>query len=217
MVFTATSRLATASKMTRIAELTAGICIASDAGSVPVIYCTISSRSCEVGRANDMSVMWKGTILMAQESHALRVYGRGQNWTKAENIGHLHRPKISNSVISRTTLSAPVPSQERKFSTTPRPGGYMVAFHPKVAMLDHFKRFIRYAWLWFRSQTLFVQALIAVPFFCGLLLTLLVGNMGLAFLGGAIALGSWTVGIVAGLIGVVFAKASAIIIRDRNR
>lgn len=82
-----------------------------------------------------------------------------------------------------------------------------------------FKRVGKYTlmmWRWFRSLSLWMQALIAVPFFCGLLLTVLVGNMGLAFLGGAIALSSWVVGTVAGMIGVVVAKAGAIILKDRR-
>lgn len=83
-------------------------------------------------------------------------------------------------------------------------------------MFKQVSRFSRVAWRWFRGVPPIVQALIAVPFLFGLLLTILVGNMGLAFLGGAIALSSWLVGAVIGVIGVVFAKASAIIIRDRR-
>lgn len=84
-------------------------------------------------------------------------------------------------------------------------------------MFRHVGRYSGITWRWFRSLPPLIQALIAVPFLCGLLLTVLVGNMGLAFLGGAIALSSWIVGIIAGLIGVIVTKATAIVIRDYRK
>ena len=85
-----------------------------------------------------------------------------------------------------------------------------------IEMLGKVNQYSRTLWRWFRGLPPLMQALIAVPFFCGMMLSILVGNMGLALLGGAVALSSWAVGATLGVIGVVFAKAISIIIRDRR-
>ena len=55
-------------------------------------------------------------------------------------------------------------------------------------------------WKRFRSYPLFLQLLLVVPIICAMALTLLVGNMGLALMGTAVAINS----VVAGWFGGVF-------------
>ncbi|MEI4473348.1 hypothetical protein [Frigidibacter sp. MR17.24] len=77
--------------------------------------------------------------------------------------------------------------------------------------------FVAAAWRWFRGQSLFIQALIAVPLMMAVLFTALIGNMGLALMGGAVALYAPITGAIVGAVSVVLTKASAIVIRDRKQ
>ncbi|MCW2305217.1 hypothetical protein M2324_003636 [Rhodovulum sulfidophilum] len=84
-------------------------------------------------------------------------------------------------------------------------------------MYKRLKPFVMDTWTWFRSKSVFVQCLLVVPVTCALAFTLLVGNMGLALMGTAIALNSVVVGGLAGLVMTIFGKAAAIILRDKHR
>ena len=73
-------------------------------------------------------------------------------------------------------------------------------------------------WRWFRTRSAFVQTLLIVPIICALVLTLLVGNIGLAVMGTAYAISAAAVGWVGGVIGVILVKAGIIIAKsDKNR
>lgn len=72
-------------------------------------------------------------------------------------------------------------------------------------------------WRWYRRRSLFVQALLVVPVLCGLLLTVVVGNMGLALMGTAIPVYAWLAGWLAGIAALILGKAGVIIAKDRRR
>ncbi|TIX90506.1 hypothetical protein [Rhizobium sp. P44RR-XXIV] len=72
-------------------------------------------------------------------------------------------------------------------------------------------------WHSYRRQSGFVQLLLIVPMASAFLLTVLVGNMGLALMGTAVALSAPVVGWLAGIFALILGKASLIIARDRRR
>lgn len=72
-------------------------------------------------------------------------------------------------------------------------------------------------WKWFRNCTLFTQLLLIVPILCAIALTLLVGNMGLALLGTAVAINSVVTGWIGGVLLVVLGKAGIIVVKDHRR
>lgn len=79
------------------------------------------------------------------------------------------------------------------------------------------KRTLSAIWRWYRRRSLFVQALLVVPVLCGLLLTVVVGNMGLALMGTAIPVYAWLAGWVGGLAVLILGKAGFIVAKDRHR
>lgn len=72
-------------------------------------------------------------------------------------------------------------------------------------------------WKWFRGNPLFIQLLLVVPILSAIALTLLVGNMGLALMGTAVAINSVLAGWIGGFFLIVFGKAGIIIAKDRNK
>lgn len=84
-------------------------------------------------------------------------------------------------------------------------------------MLRNFGAAANRMWAWFRRRPPFVQLLLVVPILCAIALTVLVGNMGLALMGTAVALYAPVVGWVGGLFALVLAKAGIIIAKDRRR
>ncbi|WP_295074641.1 hypothetical protein [Tabrizicola sp.] len=72
-------------------------------------------------------------------------------------------------------------------------------------------------WRWYRRRSLFVQALLVVPVLCGILLTALIGNMGLALMGTAVPIYAWLAGWVAGIAVVILGKAGFVVAKDRRR
>lgn len=72
-------------------------------------------------------------------------------------------------------------------------------------------------WQWYASQSLFAKALLGVPILCALMVTFLVGNMGLAVLGSAYALSAPIVGAVGGAVAVIISKATLIIWNDKRK
>lgn len=72
-------------------------------------------------------------------------------------------------------------------------------------------------WKRFRNYPLFVQLLLVVPILCAMALTLLVGNMGLALMGTAIAINAVVVGWVGGVLVLVLGKAGIIVAKDHNK
>lgn len=75
---------------------------------------------------------------------------------------------------------------------------------------------MRRLWRLFRRQTLFVQCIIALPVFGAIAFCFIIGNMGLALLGTAIALPALAVGWSITALGVIFTKAAQIIWKDRR-
>jgi hypothetical protein len=67
-------------------------------------------------------------------------------------------------------------------------------------------------WRWFRRRSVFAQMLLVVPTVCAVALTVFVGNMGLALMGMGIALYAPVVGWLFGMLAVVLAKATSIIV-----
>ena len=72
-------------------------------------------------------------------------------------------------------------------------------------------------WSWFRRRSIFVQLLLIVPITCAVALTVLVGNMGLALMGTAIALSAPLVGWIGGFVALILAKAGIVIAKDRRK
>lgn len=84
-------------------------------------------------------------------------------------------------------------------------------------MIRNFGAAARSMWAWFRRRPPFVQLLLVVPILCAVALTVLVGNMGLALMGTAVALSAPVVGWVGGFFALILAKAGIIIAKDRRR
>ena len=72
-------------------------------------------------------------------------------------------------------------------------------------------------WQRFRSYPLFVQLLLVVPVLSAMALTLLVGNMGLALMGTAIAINSLAAGWLGGAVIVILGKAGIIVAKDYKK
>lgn len=84
-------------------------------------------------------------------------------------------------------------------------------------MIDRLKPIVNAMWRRFRSFSPFLQLLLVFPVICAIALTLLVGSMGLALMGTAIAINSLFVGWVGGVFLLILAKAGLIISKDRKR
>ena len=84
-------------------------------------------------------------------------------------------------------------------------------------MFERSKPFAKSIWKEFRSYPLFVQLLLVVPVLCAMALTVLVGNMGLALMGTAVAINSAVAGWIGGVILLVLGKAGIIVAKDRNK
>jgi hypothetical protein len=84
-------------------------------------------------------------------------------------------------------------------------------------MFERSKPYATAIWKLFRSYPLFVQLLLVVPILCAIALTLLVGNMGLALMGTAVAINSVIAGWVGGFLILVLGKAGIIVAKDRNK
>jgi hypothetical protein len=72
-------------------------------------------------------------------------------------------------------------------------------------------------WRRFRGFSFFVQLLLIIPILCAIALTLLVGNMGLALMGTAIAINSVFAGWIGGVFILVLGKAGIIVAKDRKK
>ena len=83
-------------------------------------------------------------------------------------------------------------------------------------MISEMKLLSLRIWRWFRSRPLFVQIILVVPVLSAIFLTAMVGNMGLALMGTAVALSAPAVGWFGGLFAVIITKSTAIILRDRK-
>lgn len=84
-------------------------------------------------------------------------------------------------------------------------------------MFERSKPYATAIWKWFRSYPLFIQLLLVVPILCAIALTLLVGNMGLALMGTAVAINSAVAGWVGGLFLLILGKAGIIVAKDRDK
>lgn len=84
-------------------------------------------------------------------------------------------------------------------------------------MFERSKPYAFAIWNHFRSYPLFVQLLLVVPILCAIALTLLVGNMGLALMGTAIAINSAIAGWVGGVFILILGKAGIIVAKDRKK
>jgi hypothetical protein len=88
-------------------------------------------------------------------------------------------------------------------------------FSKGYRMLESAKPYVSAIWKRFRSYSLFVQLLLVVPILSAMALTILVGNMGLALMGTAIAINSVVAGWFGGAIVLVLGKAGIIFDKDR--
>lgn len=84
-------------------------------------------------------------------------------------------------------------------------------------MFERSKPYASAIWRRFRGYSLFVQLLLVVPILCAIALTLLVGNMGLALMGTAVAINSVVAGWIGGVIILIVGKAGIIVSRDRGK
>lgn len=84
-------------------------------------------------------------------------------------------------------------------------------------MFERSKPLATAIWNQFRSYPLFVQLLLVVPILCAIALTLLVGNMGLALMGTAVAINSLVAGWIGGVLVLVLGKAGIIVAKDHKK
>lgn len=84
-------------------------------------------------------------------------------------------------------------------------------------MFERTKPFAAAIWKRFRSYPFFVQLLLIVPFLCAIALTLLVGNMGLALMGTAVAINSVVAGWIGGVLILVLGKAGIIVAKEHKK
>lgn len=84
-------------------------------------------------------------------------------------------------------------------------------------MFKRIKAFSYEIWTWFRRRSLFIQILLIFPILCAITVTVLVGNMGLALMGTAVALYAPVVGWVGGLFTVILAKAGIIVAKEHRQ
>jgi hypothetical protein len=79
------------------------------------------------------------------------------------------------------------------------------------------KQFVEVTWLRFRGLSPFVQLILVFPVICAIALATIVGSMGLALMGTAIAINTFVAGWVGGLFILILGKAGMIVARDRKR
>ncbi|MEP0154726.1 hypothetical protein [Pseudophaeobacter sp.] len=84
-------------------------------------------------------------------------------------------------------------------------------------MFERAKPLAAAIWKRFRGYPLFVQLLLVVPILCAIALTLLVGNMGLALMGTAVAINSIIAGWIGGVLVLVLGKAGIIVAKDHKK
>nr|WP_309504128.1 hypothetical protein [uncultured Roseovarius sp.] len=84
-------------------------------------------------------------------------------------------------------------------------------------MFERTKPFAAAIWKWFRGYPLFVQLLLIAPILCAIALTLLVGNMGLALMGTAVAINSVVAGWIGGVLILVLGKAGIIVAKEHKK
>ncbi|WP_170363915.1 MULTISPECIES: hypothetical protein [Ruegeria] len=84
-------------------------------------------------------------------------------------------------------------------------------------MFKRIRAFSYEIWAWFRRRSLFIQILLIFPILCAITVTVLVGNMGLALMGTAVALYAPVVGWVGGLFTVILAKAGIIVAKEHRQ
>lgn len=84
-------------------------------------------------------------------------------------------------------------------------------------MFKRSKPYVQALWWRFRKLPLFIQLLLVFPAVCAIALTFVVGNMGLALMGTAIAINSLVAGWIGGAAILILAKAGLIVTRDRHR
>lgn len=83
-------------------------------------------------------------------------------------------------------------------------------------MFSRAKPIVGALWSWFRNRTFFVQCLLVGPAICAIAFAVLIGNLGLALMGGAVALSGPVVGWIGGILAITFTKAASVIIRDKR-
>lgn len=84
-------------------------------------------------------------------------------------------------------------------------------------MFERAKPLASTIWKRFRSYPPFVKLLLVVPILCAMTLTILVGNMGLALMGTAVAINSVVAGWIGGVVILVLGKAGIIVAKDHNK
>jgi uncharacterized membrane protein len=84
-------------------------------------------------------------------------------------------------------------------------------------MFERAKPLAATIWKRFRSYPLFIQLLLIVPILCAMALTVLVGNMGLALMGTAVAINSFLAGWIGGVLVLVLGKAGIIVAKDHKK
>lgn len=84
-------------------------------------------------------------------------------------------------------------------------------------MFEHSKPLATAIWKRFRSYPLFVQLLLVIPVLSAMTPTLLVGNLGLALMGTAVAISSVVAGWIVGVLVVVLGKAGIIVAKDHKK
>jgi uncharacterized membrane protein len=72
-------------------------------------------------------------------------------------------------------------------------------------------------WKRFRGYSGFIQLILIVPVICAIAFTLIVGNMGLALMGTAVAINALLAGWIGGFILTILGKAGIIIAKDRKK
>lgn len=84
-------------------------------------------------------------------------------------------------------------------------------------MFKSSKPYVKALWQRFRRLPPFIQLLVVFPAACALALTFVVGNMGLALMGTAVAINSLFAGWIGGVSILILGKAGLIVTRDRQR
>ena len=84
-------------------------------------------------------------------------------------------------------------------------------------MFKRAKPLVAAIWKRFRSYPIFVRLLFVVPILCAMALTLFVGNIGLAFMGTAVAINSVVAGWIGDVLVLVLGKAGVIVGRDYKK
>jgi hypothetical protein len=84
-------------------------------------------------------------------------------------------------------------------------------------MFERSRPTVKAIWRRFRSYPQFVQLLLVVPILCAIALTLLVGNMGLALMGTAVAINSIVAGWIGGVFVLILGKAGIIVVKEHKK